>query len=134
METLLSLENRMRTWIPRPHSAKLKSRVFPRRQSAPSGLSWLQLPRVATISAWLAVVMLSGYAVLRDSALNGTTYPPVMAVTLSNQTRGAYLGVDYLQPHTVQNAPPAQRFQSTGSPASTSSMFSLSLLRTNDAR
>jgi hypothetical protein len=124
----------MRTWIPRPPSAKHKSRLFHHRHPVADALSWLQLPRVATVSAWLAVVMLSGYAVLRDPALHGTTYHPVMALTLSNQTRGTYLTVDYLQPHTVQNAPPAQRFQSTGSPASSSSIFSLSLLRTNDAR
>lgn len=134
METLLSLENRMRTWNPRPPSAKHKSRLFPRPRPDPGWLAWLQLPRIATASVWLAAVMLSGYAVLRDPALNGTTYHPVMALTLSNQTRGTYLAGDYFQPHTIQNAPPAQRFESTGLPASSSSIFSLSLLRTNDAR
>jgi hypothetical protein len=124
----------MRTWIPRRPSAKHKQRLFDLRRVDSPDSSWLQPARLGTLAASLAVLALSGYAALNNPGLNGNAYHPVMALTLSNQTRGTSLPGTYLQPHTFQNAPPAQRFESTTPPASHSSIFSLSQLGTNQAR
>jgi hypothetical protein len=90
--------------------------------------------RLATVSAWLVVLFLSGYATLRDPGFDTTGYHPVMAVTLSNQTLGSYSPGHYVPAHTILNAPPVQRFEWTSMPGSHSSIFPLSQLGTNRSR
>jgi hypothetical protein len=124
----------MRSWIPLRPSAKHKQRLFQPRGTEPTRSTWLLPARLGTLAASLAVLALSGYAVLRDPDYSGNAYHPVMALTLSNQTRATALPGNHLQPHTIQNAPPVRRFESTTSPSSHSSIFSLSQLGTNQAR
>jgi hypothetical protein len=108
--------------------------LFHQHPSATTPVIWLQPARICALAAGMVALGILGYAAFRDAAFTGTAYRPVMALTLSNHARGTYLPAHFPHPHTVQNAPPVQRFEWTTSFASPSSIFSLSQLGTNHTR
>lgn len=120
------LEAQLRTWKPRPPSARLEARIFspPAADSRlPLGLPWL-VPVTACLMAWLAAGN-QRYPVKNPALAGGQ----ILALGLSNQSLVACVQTGYA---SSQNDPRPDTFEWTNNSGSTSSMRSLTPTKPKD--
>ena len=88
MKTMEELENELRTWTPRPSSARLRAKIFGQPTVEP-GFGWSQA-RVAFASA-VAVALVIAIRQGPPSFSSGSQASPAMlAAVMSNQNLAAY--------------------------------------------
>ena len=88
MKTMEELENELRTWTPRPPSARLRAKIFGQPTVEP-GFGWSQA-RVAFASA-VAVALVIAIRQGPPSFSSGSQASPAMlAAVMSNQNLAAY--------------------------------------------
>ena len=123
MSELNELEVRLRSWVPRRPSAKLKRRLF-RQQSAgleqtPSfRLSWLP---PATAAALLLCVLFNQHS---SQALSSSGANSIVAVALSNQSIAPWLPGSFSREH---NGLPSGTFEWTNGSSASSGIGSPSI-------
>jgi hypothetical protein len=123
------LEMRLRSWVPRHPSAKLKQKIFgapsvtaPTPETPAFRLSWLA-PATATLFLMCLLFNQRNNPAMSTGGSSG----PIMAMILSNQS-AAYLPGSF---QSDQNRLPADTFEWTNAGSSTSSIRSLFLQKGN---
>ena len=124
MNEMKELETLLRSWAPRPPSATLKNRLFPREQT--EGHALLSFRWLAPVTAILLLTCI----LLHQHSLTGVggsaNSRPWVAMVLSNQSAAAYLPGTFQHD---QNNLPADTFEWTKGSRFISSIRSLSTLR-----
>jgi hypothetical protein len=88
MKTMEELENELRTWTPRPPSARLRAKIFGPPAVEPSW-GWNQA-RVAFASAVAVALVIAIRQGAPSFSTGGQASPAMLAAVMSNQNLAAY--------------------------------------------